>query len=81
MLELTGELTDELAYNANALEYIKPGPIHDVRLRVQLSQIEGTDRLSLLWKHLSREVRASIGAAVTTMLVIIGHLCQFRPMF
>ncbi len=78
LLELTGELTDELAYNANALEYINPGPIHDVRLRVQISQIQGPGRLSLLWKHSSREVRASIDAAGAVSLAVRG-LSQQQP--
>lgn len=72
LLELRGELTDELAYNADALEYIKPDPIHDVRLGVRLSQFEGSGSLSLHWGHAGREVRASIDVGGAVELAVGG---------
>ncbi|MCK4850544.1 MAG: hypothetical protein KAT11_04290, partial [Phycisphaerae bacterium] len=79
LFELTGELTDELAYNVNALEYIEPKAIiHDVRLGVQLSQLQGPGRLSLLWEHSGRQVRGSIDAAGAASLAVHG-LGQQQP--
>ncbi len=54
------------------MEYIEPKPIHDVRLGVRLSQLEGHGRLSLLWEHSGREVRGSIDAAGAANLAVRG---------
>ena len=70
LLELTGELTDELVYNVNALQYIEPKAIHDVRLGVQLSRLQGQGSLSLLWEHSGREVRGSIDAEGAASLAV-----------
>ena len=70
LLNLTGQLTDELAYNVNALQYIEPKPIHDVRLRVKLSQLKGSGRLILIWEHSSGQVRASITADGAASLIV-----------
>jgi len=61
-LELTGELTDQLIYNINSLQYIKPEPIHDVRLRMRLSELQGTGALSLVWEHAGTQVTGTFQA-------------------
>ena len=57
--ELIGKLTDQLVYNVNSVQYIEPGPVHDIRLRVQLAEIKGEGSLSLVWERGSTEVTGS----------------------
>ena len=69
-LGLVGELTDRLLYNLNSLQYIEPEPIHDVRLRVSVSELHGAGELSLVWEHKGTKVRASLQANGQVSLVI-----------
>ena len=54
--ELIGELTDQLVYNVNSVQYIEPGPMHDIRLRVRLAEVKGQGTLSLVWERAGTEV-------------------------
>ena len=70
-LGLIGELSDRLIYNLNSLAYIEPEPIHDVRLRVSLSELHGAGELSLVWEHKGRQAKGSLQANGQVSLVIL----------
>lgn len=55
-LELNGELTDAMIYNINSIQYIRPEPIHDVRLEVNVSKLQGHGELNLVWEHAGTKV-------------------------
>ena len=55
-LELRGELTDAMIYNVNSVQYIRQEPVHDVRLKVEVSELHGEGELQLVWGHVGAEV-------------------------
>lgn len=58
-LELVGKVTDQLVYNFNSLQYIEPVPVHDIRLRVRLAELQGEGTLSLVWEREGSKVTGS----------------------
>ena len=55
-LELNGELTDTMVYNINSMQYIRPEPVHNVRLEVNVSELQGDGELNLVWEHAGTKV-------------------------
>ena len=61
-LELNGELTDRMIYNLNSMEYIRPEPVHDIRLKVQVAELQGQGELQLVWEHAGKKVTGILQA-------------------